>query len=153
MTFPYDNVRLQALIAEVDSAIENVRDTADKASRVQPRSSGLSQQDLTEIERHARSSAAPKELKELQRRVDAGELSWADIAAGRALDDEGVQRAFATGLPDLRRAYTAIEEGHDIEDIIASGQPHAAPTSPTTPAGSTDHDDDDEPPTVLKRGW
>ncbi|MCP2164914.1 hypothetical protein [Goodfellowiella coeruleoviolacea] len=142
MTFPYDNAKLQALLADVDSALANVDRTAAEASQVQSRSSGLSEKDIAEIERVARGPGAPKELKDLQRRVEAGELSWSDIAAGRVLDDAGVRDAFATGLPNLRRAYVAIEEGQDIDEIIESGQPRRG-----RPSG----DDDDEPPTFLER--
>ncbi|PWK90492.1 hypothetical protein C8D88_101508 [Lentzea atacamensis] len=147
MTFPYDQARLQALFSEVDSRIDDLGKVATAASQVQRRSRGLSEQDLAEIERFAKSPGAPKELKDLQRRVEAGEMSWADVAAGRALDDEGVQKALAVGVPDLQRAYRAIEEGQDIDDIIASGTP-----TPQRPRRDDD-DEDDGPSQFREDAW
>ncbi|MEV6240635.1 hypothetical protein [Lentzea sp. NPDC051838] len=147
MTFPYDQARLQALFDGVDARITDLGNVATAASQVQRRSRGLSEQDLAEIERFAKSPGAPKELKDFQRRVESGELSWADVAAGRALDDEGVQKALAVGVPDLQRAYRAIEEGQDIDDIIASGTP--APRPPRR----DDDDEDDGPSHFRKDAW
>lgn len=150
MTFPYDQARLQALLDDVESKIDDLGKVATAASQVQRRSRGLSEQDLAEIERFAKSPGAPKELKDLQQRVDAGEMSWADVASGRAVNDEGVQKALAVGVPDLQRAYRAIEEGQDIDDIIASGNPAAQP-----PARSRrdDDDEDDGPSHFRKDAW
>ncbi|HEX8871094.1 MAG TPA: hypothetical protein VF821_35870, partial [Lentzea sp.] len=111
MTFPYDQARLQALFDDVDAKVAATEQVARQASQVQLRSKGLSEQDLAEIERFARSGKAPNVLKELQGRIDSGEFSWKDVAEGRVLGDEGVQRALAGSAPDFQRAYTAIEEG------------------------------------------
>ncbi|MCR3746852.1 hypothetical protein [Lentzea californiensis] len=151
MTFPYDQARLQALFSEVDSRVDDLGKVATAASQVQRRSRGLSEQDLREIERFAKSPGAPKELKDLQRRVDAGEMTWADVASGRAVHDEGVQKALAVGVPDLQRAYQAIEEGQDIDDIITSGNP-AAHQSPPRPRRDDD-DEDDGPSHFRKDAW
>ncbi|PRX44909.1 hypothetical protein B0I33_1107 [Prauserella shujinwangii] len=137
MTFPYDRARLDELVAEVDSRLAGVDQAAAEASRVESRAPGLSEQDLAAIERHAESPRAPRELKELVARVKAGELSWADIASGRALDDEGVQAAMAASLPELARAHQEIREGHDPEEIIGADRP----------------DDDEEGGSILRRGW
>jgi hypothetical protein len=131
----------------VDSRIDDLGKVATAASHVQRRSRGLSEQDLAEIERFAKTPGAPKELKDLQRRVESGEMSWADVAAGRAVNDEGVQKALAVGVPDLQRAYRAIEEGQDIDDIIASGNP--APRPPRR----DDDDEDDGPSHFRKDAW
>ena len=144
MTFPYDKARLDSLVADVEQRMANVEQTAREASHVQMRSRGLTQADFAEISRFAHSSGAPKELKELARRVDAGEMSWEDIASGRAANDEGVQRALQSGLPDLQRAYTAIQEGNDPEDVVSAGSPR--------PGGRRD-DDDDEPNKFTEDAW
>lgn len=150
MTFPYDQARLQALFADVDSKIDDLGKVATAASQVQRRSRGLSEQDLAEIERFAKSPGAPKELKDLQRRVESGEMSWADVAAGRALNDEGVQKALAVGVPDLQRAYRAIEEGQDIDDVIASGNPAS---QPPVRSRRDDDDEDDGPSHFREDAW
>jgi hypothetical protein len=147
VTFPYDQARLQALFDDVDAKTAAAVQVAQQAAQYQPRSRGVSEQDLAEIERYARSGNAPKEFKDLQQRIDSGEFSWKDIASGRVMD-EGVQKALATGVPDLQRAYTAIEEGQDIDDIIASGNP-AAPQ----PRSRRDDDEDDGPSHFRKDAW
>ncbi|MDQ2582905.1 hypothetical protein [Saccharothrix yanglingensis] len=143
MTFPYDRARLDGLVADVEARMAAVERTAREASRVQLRSRGLTQADFAEISRFANSPGAPRELKELARRVDAGEMSWEDVASGRAVDDEGVQRALQAGVPDLRRAYTAIQEGDDPEDVVSAGSPR--------PGGRGD--DDDEPGRFTEDAW
>jgi hypothetical protein len=147
VTFPYDQARLQALFDEVDTKTAAAVQVAQQAAQYQPRSRGVSEQDLAAIERYARSGNAPKEFKDLQQRIDSGEFSWQDIASGRVMDD-GVQKALATGVPDLQRAYTAIEEGQDIDDIIASGNPAPRPPRPSRP-----DDEDDGPSHFRKDAW
>jgi hypothetical protein len=144
VTFPYDKARLDALVADVEQRMANVEQTARAASQVQMRSRGLTQADFAEISRFANSPGAPRELKELARRVDAGEMSWEDIASGRAVDDEGVQQALQTGVPDLQRAYSAIQAGDDPEDVASAGTPR--------PSGRRD-DDDDEPNKFSEDAW
>ncbi len=145
MTFPYDQARLQALVDDFDAKTASAEKTGREAAQFQPRSRGVTEQDLAEIERYARSGKASKEFKELQQRIDSGEFSWQDIAAGRVMD-EGVQKALETGVPDLQRAYTAIQEGQDIDDIIDAGKAQQAP-----PARPARDDDDDDGPNVFKQ--
>jgi hypothetical protein len=147
VTFPYDQARLQALFDDVDAKTAAAVQVAQQAAQYQPRSRGVSEQDLAAIERYARSGNAPREFKDLQQRIDSGEFSWKDIAAGRVMD-EGVQKALATGVPDLQRAYTAIQEGQDIEDVIASGNPVAQ-----RPPRRDDDDEDDGPSHFRQDAW
>ncbi|GGS23064.1 hypothetical protein [Actinokineospora fastidiosa] len=118
MTFPYDKARLDALVADVDARIANVERTAVEAAAVGNRAPGLSEKDIAEIERHALGPNAPKEMREMVQRIKAGELSWDDVLSGRALDDEGVQKAMAANLDGLRQAHDAIREGQDPQDVI-----------------------------------
>lgn len=150
MTFPYDQARLQALVDEFDATTDSVEKTGREAAQFQPRSRGVTEQDLAEIERYARSGNAPKEFKELQQRIDSGEFSWQDIAAGRVMD-EGVQKALETGVPDLRRAYTAIQEGQDIDDIIEAGGPGRPPARPSR--APRDDGDEDGPSVFKEDAW
>lgn len=125
MTFSYDKARLQALLDDVDGKAVALERVAAEAAKVQMRGQDLSEKDLAEIERFARSSSAPPALKDLQRKVDAGELSWKDISDGRALGSEEMQRAMRGSMPGLKKAYSAIQEGQNIDEIIASGQSRA----------------------------
>ncbi|WP_197319881.1 hypothetical protein [Saccharomonospora sp. NB11] len=133
----YDRDRLDALVADVDAKLLAVERAASEANRVEVRSSGLSERDLAAIERHAESPRAPRELKELVARIKGGELSWDDIASGRALDDEGVQAAMAASLPDLARVHQELREGQDPDDII----------------GAARGDDEEGGGSIMRRGW
>lgn len=130
MTFPYDQARLDALVADVDARIANVERTAREAVAAGNRAPGLSEKDIAEIERHASGPHAPKEMRDLVQRIKDGELSWADVLSGRALDDEGVQKAMSANLADLRQAHDALREGQDPQDVI-----DAHDTPPDDPDG------------------
>ncbi|MCX2946914.1 hypothetical protein [Lentzea sp. NEAU-D7] len=137
MTFPYDNARkqLQAWQQDLDARGARLEKVALEASKVQTRGADLSPADIAAIEKFARSKDAPNALKDLQRKVDSGELSWRDIASGRAVGDPDVQRAMQTSMPALKRAYTAIKEGQNLDEIVAAGQQRARPSR-------GDYDDD-----------
>ncbi|WP_433266542.1 hypothetical protein ACQPZF_41140 [Actinosynnema sp. CS-041913] len=142
MTFPYDRARLDALVADVDQRMADAERISREAVQVKLRSKGLSEADYAEISRFANSSAAPPELRDLARRIDAGEMTWQDIASGERAGDESVQNALQSGVPELQRAYNALEEGNDPEDVVAAGTPR--------PAG---RDDDDEPGRFTEDAW
>lgn len=124
MTFPYESARqqLRAWQEDLDARGARLEEVAREASKAQGRGADLSPADIAEIEKFARSKDAPNALKDLQRKVDSGELSWRDIASGRAVNDPEVQRAMQTSMPSLKRAYTAIKEGQDLDEIVAAGQ-------------------------------
>lgn len=137
MTFPYDSARqqLQAWQQDLDARGARLEQVAQQAARVQTRGGDLSPADIAEIEKFARSKDAPNALKDLQRKVDSGQLSWRDISSGQAVNDPDVQRAMQTSMPSLKRAYTAIKEGQNLDDIVAAGQQRARPSR-------GDYDDD-----------
>ncbi|MCP2260889.1 hypothetical protein LX15_004609 [Streptoalloteichus tenebrarius] len=138
MTNPLDDPRFQELQAELDRRMADL-DQMAKEMMERPRPSAeVTAEDIAEMERFARGDKAPKELRELQRLVDEGELSWQDIAEGRGWDDERVRNALSAGLPDLQRAYAQLQEGADLDEVIASGQPR-----PATGGGGDDDDDGD----------
>ncbi|MDX8034164.1 hypothetical protein SK803_28430 [Lentzea sp. BCCO 10_0856] len=130
MTFPYDSARqqLQAWQADLDARGARLEKVALEASKVQTRGADLSPADIAEIEKFARSKDAPNALKDLQRKVDSGEMSWRDITSGRAVSDPDVQRAMQTSMPSLKRAYTAIKEGQNLDEIVAAGQQRTRPS-------------------------
>ena len=137
MTFPYESARqqLQAWQQDLDARGAQLEKVALEASRVQSRGGDLSPADIAEIEKFAKSKDAPNALKDLQRKVDSGAFSWQDIASGRAVGDPEVQRAMQTSMPSLKRAYTGIKEGQNLDEIVAAGQQRARPSR-------GDHDDD-----------
>jgi len=139
MTFPYDSARqqLQAWQQDLDARGARLEKVALEASKVQTRGGDLSPADIAAIEKFARSKDAPNALKDLQRKVDSGEMSWRDISSGKAVNDPDVQRAMQSSMPSLKRAYTAIKEGQNLDDIVAAGQQR--------PRRSRDDFDDDAP--------
>jgi hypothetical protein len=143
VTFPYDRARLDALVADVDARMAEAERTSREAVQVQMRSKGLSEADYAEISRYAHSAAAPKEMRDLARRIDAGEMSWQDVVSGERAGDPGVQQALQAGVPDLQRAYTALEEGNDPQDVVEAG----------TPRRRGRDDDDDEPRRFTEDAW
>lgn len=124
MTFPYDSARRQmkAWQQDLDAQGARLEKVALEASKVQTRGGDLSPADIAAIEKFARSKDAPNALKDLQRKVDSGAMSWRDIASARAVNDQDVRRAMQTSMPSLQRAYTAIKEGQDLDEVVATGQ-------------------------------
>lgn len=79
--------------------------------------------DIRKVEEAARAPNAPRELRELQRRVDDGELSWRDIVEGKHMDDPGVREAAQANLAKLRRVYQKLEEGYSLNEVLDSERP------------------------------
>lgn len=129
-----------AKLAEAEAGLDEAIAEAKTVERQVPKTS-LSQEDTQKIEEFAHSKDAPKELRELQKRVDEGELTWDQIGSGEHLDDPKVRAALATGVDGMKAAYTLIQEGQDLDDIVEAG----APAPATTPAddATDDRDDDD----------
>lgn len=139
MTQAWQTPEIQAALARLEEAevgLDRAITAAKQVERQVPKTK-LSEEDIEKIEEHARSGAAPRQLRELQRRIDDGELSWADIASGQHLDDPQVRDALSPGVAGMRQAYTMIEEGQDLDEIVESGgvQPQNEPAP---------RDDDDE---------
>jgi hypothetical protein len=98
--------RVERADADLDAAVRQSRH-AEQEMRQSPRF----QQRLQDVEDYARSRAAPRALRDLQRRIDDGELSWHAIAAGNHLDDPYVRAALAT---DIAEPFSADDEtDHD----------------------------------------
>ena len=128
--------QIREALAKLEEAEVNLDNAIVAAKQVEEQTpkTRLSEEDIELIEEHARSADAPRELRELQERIDAGELSWEDIANGRHLDDPQVQGALSTGVEGMHQAYAAIQEGESLDDIIEAGPPAPRP----------DDDDDDD---------
>ena len=89
-----------------------------------------------------REGKAPDEVKALQERIDAGDLSWQDIADGRGLDDEAVRAAFQVSVNQMKRAKELLDEGHGIDSVIDA--------DPNRPRSANDYYDDEPPDSFLQ---
>ncbi|GAA2992124.1 hypothetical protein [Actinokineospora diospyrosa] len=136
MTFD-DDPRIAEALAQLEAAevgLDEAIVAAKEVERTVPVTT-LSEEDLRLLEAHARGDDAPRSLRELQERIDEGELSWTDLSEGRHLDDPAVQSALDPGVKGMRQAYTAIEEGQPLDEIIEAGPPvPPRPSSPTEPS-------------------
>lgn len=133
--------KLEEAEVSLDNAIVHAKMVEEQTPKTR-----LSEEDIALIEEHARSANAPRELRELQERIDSGELSWEDIAQGRHLDDPSVQGALSTGVEGMHQAYVAIQEGETLDDIIEAGPPAPRPDDNDDEGGYrfTHFDPDDE---------
>jgi len=123
----FQTPQIQEALARLEEAEVNLDQAIVSAKQVEEQTpkTRLSEEDIRLIEEHARSGDAPGELRELQERIDNGELSWEDIAQGRHLDDPRVQEALSPGVEGMHQAYVAIEEGQELDEIIEAGPPSA----------------------------
>lgn len=142
---PARNPVVARALAELERAELGLDRSISQAKQLQSRlpKTGLSPQDIEQIAEHARGKNAPPELRALQERIDRGDLSWNDIAAGRFLDDPQVRDALARGVDGMRQAYTMIQEGHELDEIIEPGGPPSASDRPASPEARRDRGDDD----------
>jgi hypothetical protein len=116
----------EARLAEAEAGLDQAIAAARKIDKAMPRA-GMSKEDIVRIEAFARGTSAPSVLRELQKRIDNGELTWDEIAAGRHTDDKQVREALSVSTPDLRRAYGAWPDGDEAGAlIIQSGLAHLA---------------------------
>lgn len=129
-----------AKLAEAEAGLDQAIAEAKTVERQVPKTS-LSPEDIQKIEEFAHSKDAPKELRELQKRVDEGELTWGQIGSGEHLDDPKVRAALSTGVEGMKAAYTLIQEGQDLDDIVEAGSP--APPTPAPDDAADDRDDDE----------
>jgi hypothetical protein len=123
MTDPLQHPEIRAAMAQLKAAEANLDEAIAKAEQVEQRTNrpGLSDRDIERIEEYAKSSDAPKALKELQKKVDDGDLTWRDIASPKHFSDPEVRAAFQGSATEMGRAYAMIKEGLSVDDIIDSG--------------------------------
>ena len=98
------DAELEAAVRRSDRAVAELRESPDFQRR------------LDNVEQYARSRAAPRALRELQARIDAGELSWHAIAAGKHLDDPDVRAVVEAGI---------AEPADEDEDEVPEGRGYA----------------------------
>src|SRR3954468_3021811 len=109
--------------SSLDRSLTKSRQLLKKLAKVQLRPADLraSGEQVSSLENAAKRSDAPAELRLLKRKVDAGELSWKDVAEGRAFADPDFQRLAASKLGPAREAYQDFEEGASLDDVIEAG--------------------------------
>ncbi|WP_326569609.1 hypothetical protein VSH64_00705 [Amycolatopsis rhabdoformis] len=61
---------------------------------------------------------APAALRLVKRKVDAGELSWQDVASGRAFADPEVRALADAKLGDAKDMYEEMQEGLSPEEVL-----------------------------------
>lgn len=89
----------------------------DKA-KIRPTDPSASDAEIASLEAAAKRSDAPAEMRLLARKVDAGELSWKDIAEGRAFNDADVRRMAMSKLDAAKKAYEDFEAGATLDEVI-----------------------------------
>jgi hypothetical protein len=75
-------------------------------------------EDITAIKKAAEKPDAPAALRELKKKVDAGELTWKDVVEGKALKDETVREAMSAKLGQMREVYEELQEGATLEEVL-----------------------------------
>ncbi|WP_134730342.1 hypothetical protein [Amycolatopsis nivea] len=70
------------------------------------------------IKRAASRPDAPAQLRLIKRKVDAGEYSWEDVAAGRAFADPEVRALADEKLSEAKDILEELEEGQSPEEIL-----------------------------------
>ena len=60
---------------------------------------------------------APPQLRLIKRKVEAGELSWEDVASGRAFADPDVRALASAQLGEARESYQEIREGATPDEV------------------------------------
>lgn len=124
---------LDEVTAQADAAISKAR-----SLRIPP-TPPLSEDDIRRIEKAARSGDAPREMRELQKRIDAGDVTWREVADGQRMDDPGVRAALGANLGQMASAYRQFEEGHQLDQVLEAHHPREAPSPRRRPG-----DDDGE---------
>lgn len=125
MTDPLKNPEIRAAMERLTAAEAGLDEAIAKAEQVEQRTNrpGLSDRDIERIEEYAKSADAPKAMKDLQKKVDDGDLTWRDIASPRHFNDPEVRDAFQGSATEMGRAYAMIQEGLSVDDIVDAGKP------------------------------
>ncbi|MGV9297197.1 hypothetical protein [Amycolatopsis sp. NPDC003676] len=103
------------------------------------------------IKKAASRPDAPAQLRLVKRKVDAGEFTWEDVAAGRAFADPEVRALADEKLSEAKDILEELEEGQSPEEILeartgGAGNPLSDtgratyPDTPDKPAGFSAED-------------
>jgi hypothetical protein len=109
----------------LDETVERSRELEQEVDEMDlPRQPPIAgPEDIAAIKAEAERANAPEEMRVLKRKVDAGELTWADVLEGRAFQDPDVRNALMTRIAPLTDVYQEFEEGHTLDDVLeAAGE-------------------------------
>ncbi|KAA9160006.1 hypothetical protein FPZ12_019145, partial [Amycolatopsis acidicola] len=108
--------------AQLDETMSKARDlikkTEEKLKQIPDVDNTAKPEDIARIKAAAERPDAPAAMRELKKKVDAGELSWKDVLEGKALKDPAVQEAMRARLGEMREIYQEAEEGATLEEIL-----------------------------------
>ncbi|MCR6488156.1 hypothetical protein M8542_35545 [Amycolatopsis sp. OK19-0408] len=78
----------------------------------------VSPERLAAIKAAAARPDAPPQLKLLKRKVEAGQLTWEDVASGRAFADPEVQALALGPLGEAHEMYDELREGATADEVL-----------------------------------
>jgi hypothetical protein len=105
--------RYQQGVAEFKKASAELAKTLETMRQKYPPMTAKQRADLAE---HYRSGAAGPQLREIQQKVDAGELTWEQVARGTA--DPRLTEAYWSSFGDGGMLLKAAADGEPIEDYL-----------------------------------
>lgn len=106
------------LDASMDAMEEVLRSAQELQDSLRPAEPTATEEDIRALEQAAARPDAPAELRALQRKVDAGELTWRDVLEGRAYEDPEVRAALEPNLARMGTTYQLFQEGHTLEEVV-----------------------------------
>lgn len=106
--------------AELDASMGKARDLLKELDKIklQPTPSEATEADIQQIQDAARKPDAPQELREMQKKVERGDLNWKDVLEGRAFDDPDVRATVEKQLGQMRSIYEQFEQGYTLDQVI-----------------------------------
>ncbi|MFI5609816.1 hypothetical protein [Amycolatopsis sp. NPDC051903] len=106
--------------AALDSAVAKSRELLKNLEklRLKPLPKTDTPERVEAVKKAASKPDAPAELRLVKKKVDAGKLTWEDVASGRAFADPDV-RALASGkLGEAKDMFEELQEGLSPEEVL-----------------------------------
>ncbi|MCP2165949.1 hypothetical protein [Goodfellowiella coeruleoviolacea] len=112
--------RIREAEAQLDASMGKARDLLKELEKIklQPAPSAATEADIQQIQDAARKPDAPRELREMQKKVERGDLNWKDVLEGRAFDDPDVRATVEKQLGQMRAIYEQFEQGYTLDQVI-----------------------------------
>ncbi|WP_033293432.1 hypothetical protein [Amycolatopsis jejuensis] len=120
MTDAWKTPEIREAEAALDRSVRSSRELLKELDKI--RLKPLPRLDTPErveaIKKAASRPDAPAELRVVKRKVDAGELTWADVATGRAFADPEVRALASDRLGEAKDILEELEEGLTAEEVL-----------------------------------